>query len=53
MSLCFYLDLINRIYVKEFTFKFVNIRSCGLVKGSNPREVATMISFFNSRHNFF
>ena len=41
------------IYINEFPFKFTNIRRCGLVKGSNPREVATMIFFSNLRHNFF
>ena len=53
MSLCFYSDLINKIYIKEFPFKFANIRRCGLVKGSNPREVATMISFFLIQDRIF
>ena len=45
MSLCFYSDLINKMYIKKFPFKFANILRCGLVKGLNPRKVAAIISF--------
>ena len=53
MSLCFYSDLINKIYIKEFPFNFGNIQRCGLVKGSNPREAATMMSFSSNSRQYF